>query len=110
MGDLRFTIQLQSDVLFPPAALDNFVATPFSAAIIDLGWIDPNMDSIEYALDYDTDPLYGSATSVVVSATPGAGGTTSIGGLAAATTYYFRIRVKGPGGWSDYAHDSAATL
>lgn len=114
MADIIRTIQLKEDLVIPPIplpdALTTFTATPFSATIIDLGWVDPGLLAADYELQYSTSAIFATSTQVILPSAPGAGGVYSVTGLITATLYYFRIRARNASGNSAWATASATTL
>ncbi|TMA38747.1 MAG: hypothetical protein E6J79_05780 [Deltaproteobacteria bacterium] len=89
-------------VLRPPTSLD---ATATATDAIHLSWADGGLDvgfSVERSVDGTSFSEIGSTLRNVTSY--------SDGGLAAATTYYYRVRSLGPRGTaSDYSNVASAT-
>jgi len=87
----------------PPAAPGELVATAVSASQINLAWGDvANETGFEVERS-------ANGTSFTLLATVGAGVTTySSTGLAASTTYWYRVRAVNSGGASAYSNPSSA--
>ncbi len=104
MPDITIKHKMQSDVKYPePSPLNTFSATALSSSSIQLGWVDPNLATLTYEIQYDFTGLFPSPTTITVAATPDSGGTNTITGLQNNTTYHFRIRAKNPGNtYSDW--------
>jgi hypothetical protein len=88
-----------------PAAPSNLVATPVSTAQVNLSWTDNSGDETGFKIDRATDAGF---TRNLVSVTVGANVTGfQASGLAAGTTYFFRVRSTNAGG--DSANSNTAT-
>jgi hypothetical protein len=88
-----------------PAAPSNLTAAAASASQINLGWADNSDNESGFQVERSTD----GATWTLI-ATAGANATSySATGLAAATTYQFRVRATNSAGNSPYSATAAAT-
>lgn len=100
-----FTITKDSTPPAPPAAPSSLGAIATSASNINLTWTDNASDEtgfdIERSLDGANWTALVSVGSNVVSY--------SNGGLAASTTYHYRVRARNGGGASGYSNVSSAT-
>ena len=86
-----------------PAAPANLALSPASQTVLDVTWDDDYADELNYDLQYDTDPGFGTATEV----NPAADATSySITGLVAGTTYYVRVRAVNPSGDGAWSSDN----
>jgi subtilisin family serine protease len=93
-------------VLASPAAPTGLAATPASPTQVNLAWKDNANNETGYVVQRATD---GGFTSDVVTTTLGANATgRAVTGLAANTTYYFRVRATNAAGGSAYANVAAA--
>lgn len=111
MGDLSVKIVLEENpVLPPPQAVEDFNAEADSDTQIDIGWTDPNPDTVDYTLERATNPLFTGAVPTTIPGAPGVGGIYHVTGLTAATLYYFRMRANNANGSSAWVTSSAATL
>ena len=89
----------------PPAAPTGLAATTFDQQRVDLGWTDNSSDETGFELQRSTD---GFATFVVINL--GANVTSySNTGLAASTTYSYRVRANNVGGPSGFSNTANAT-
>jgi FtsP/CotA-like multicopper oxidase with cupredoxin domain len=89
----------------PPAAPNNLIATAISSSSIDLNWDDNSSDEDGFNIERSTD---GSNFSFLVSV--GADGTSySDNGLAASTTYYYRVSAYNASGSSSVSNTASAT-
>jgi titin len=89
-----------------PAAPTGLTATATGATTVDLRWTDASTDETGFVLDRSTT----SAFSTVVSRNLPAGTTaTTDTGLAAATTYYYRVRAINGAGSSTPSNTASAT-
>ncbi|MBP7866306.1 MAG: fibronectin type III domain-containing protein [Acidobacteria bacterium] len=90
----------------PPAAPSGLTATAASSSQINLAWTDNASNETGFKLERKTGS--GGAWSQV--ATPAAGATSYANtGLAASTTYYYRIRATNAAGDSAYSNEANAT-
>ena len=91
----------------PPAAPSNLTATAASSAQINLAWTDNASNETGFAIDRATNSTFGSG---LVTSTVGAGVTSfQATGLAASTTYYFRVRATNSAGGSANSNTASAT-
>ena len=85
------------------AAPTNLVATAVSSSQINLAWADNSSDETGFAIERSPDGLtFTPLTTVAASVT-----TYQNTGLAASTTYHYRVRATnavGPSGWSNVAN------
>lgn len=89
----------------PPAAPTGLAATAVSSAQINLAWTDNATDETSYSVERST-----NGTTFSVIATLGANATSySNTGLAASTTYWYRVRAANSGGFSGYSNTASAT-
>jgi subtilisin family serine protease len=91
----------------PPQAPTGLAATAVSTSQINLAWTDNSGDETGFLIERSTNGTdFGQIASV------GAGATSfSNTGLAASTTYWYRVRAQSGGGFSDYSNiDSDTTL
>ncbi len=89
-----------------PAAPSNLKATSVSTSQINLAWTDNAGNETGFKVERKT----GSGGAWGQVATPGANATSwSNTGLAAATTYYYRVRATNAGGDSAYSNEASAT-
>jgi hypothetical protein len=92
--------------LFPPAP-GGLVAIPYSSSRIDLAWIDNSSNETGFEIDRANDS--GFATGLVTQSAAANAETHASAGLAASTTYYYRVRATGSSGDSDYSASASAT-
>jgi hypothetical protein len=91
----------------PPAAPGSVSAVAVSPSQVSLTWVDNSSDETGFQIDRATDAGF---TQNLVGVTVGANTTRyDATGLAAGTTYYFRVRAVNAAGASDYAAGAAAT-
>jgi pectate lyase len=89
----------------PPAAPGSLAATAISGSQINLGWSDNSNNEDGFKIERSTDGV--NFTQI---ATVGANVTSYPNtGLAAATTYYYRVRAYNAGGDSGYSNTASAT-
>ncbi|KAA3663097.1 MAG: PKD domain-containing protein, partial [Calditrichaeota bacterium] len=90
----------------PPAAPSNLVATVQSASQINLAWTDNATNETGFRIERKT----GSGGTYSEIATVGANVTTyASSGLAAGTTYFYRVRAYNGDGNSAYSNEANAT-
>jgi len=90
----------------PPVAPSALVATPAGSAQINLTWLD-NSDN---ETGFDVERCTGLPCSFANIASVGANVTSySSAGLAASTSYTYRVRAKNAGGPSGYSNEASAT-
>jgi galactose oxidase-like protein/fibronectin type III domain protein/Kelch motif protein len=88
----------------PPAAPTNLIALAISPSQVDLSWTDNSNNETGFKIERSTD-----GTTFTQVATVGANVTTySDTGLAALTTYYYRVRAYNSGGNSAYSNTATA--
>lgn len=90
----------------PPAAPNGLSASAVSASSIDLSWTDNSADEDEFEIEQSLTGTGGWSQAAVVSANSTS---TTITGLAASTTYYFRVRANNTSGSSSWSATSSAT-
>ena len=91
----------------PPVAPDNLAATAVSSSQINVAWNDRSSDETGFTIDRATNATF---TSGLASFNVGANVTTySDTGLAAATTYYYRVRAFNAAGSSANSNTASAT-
>ena len=87
------------------AAPSQLVATATSANAIALSWVDNSGTETGFEVQRSTDNVsFTTATTLGANAT-----STSIGGLAASTTYYFRVRAFQDAVVSEFSNTASAT-
>ncbi|HEX2718963.1 MAG TPA: S8 family serine peptidase, partial [Gemmatimonadaceae bacterium] len=90
----------------PPAAPTALVATPASSSQIDLVWVDNSDNESGFDIERCTGALctnFANVASVAANVT-----TYSNTGLAASTSYTYRVRAKNAGGVSGYSNEATA--
>jgi hypothetical protein len=91
----------------PPAAPGNLTATAVSTSQVNLTWADNSSNETSFAVEWSTDPTF---TQNVSTTSAGANATSlSVTGLAAGTTYHFRVRALNGAVASGYSNVAAAT-
>jgi len=91
----------------PPAAPDSLTATAISSSQINLAWADRSNDETGFTIDRATNASF---TAGLASFNVGPNVSTySDTGLAAATTYYYRVRAFNAAGQSAYSNIASAT-
>jgi Fibronectin type III domain/Matrixin len=91
----------------PPAAPSGLTATALSASSIALTWQDNSND----ATHVDVESRGPGAGYQQIQVLPGGATTVTVAGLAAGTSYSFRVRAQNGAGFSDYSNSAnAATL
>jgi hypothetical protein len=89
----------------PPAAPTGLSATAISSSQIDLAWTDNATNETSFSVERSSD-----GTNFTVIATLGAGATSYPNtGLAASTTYWYRVRAANAAGFSGYSNTANAT-
>ncbi|HLL90734.1 MAG TPA: fibronectin type III domain-containing protein, partial [Tepidisphaeraceae bacterium] len=89
-----------------PAAPSGLAATAASSSSVSLTWTDNAANESGFKVDYSTSSTFASGVTTVAVNTPNATGHT-VTGLAASTTYYFRVRATNSAG--DSANSNVAT-
>jgi hypothetical protein len=89
----------------PPAAPGSLVATTVSSGQIDLVWNDNANNEAGFKIERSTNGL--DFTQIAIAGANAAG--YSDHGVAAATTYSYRVRAYNAGGDSGYSNESSAT-
>jgi phosphodiesterase/alkaline phosphatase D-like protein len=89
-----------------PAAPTGLVATAQSTSAIGLTWADNSIDETNFVVERDSSPAF--AAPVSVSLPPSTTSYTSTG-LAAGTTYYYRVKATNVSGSSPYTNTANAT-
>ncbi|MBL8162136.1 MAG: fibronectin type III domain-containing protein, partial [Anaerolineae bacterium] len=88
-----------------PKPPTNLTAAPASMTQINLSWVDESVNETGFALERSTDNVnWSSAGSVGANVTSYADT-----GLDCATSYHYRVRAAGGGGYSDYSNTASAT-
>jgi len=91
-----------------PSVPTGLWATGSSTSQINLGWTDSSANETNFVLERGTDSAFSSVTSFTLPANQA---TYSDSGLAAATTYYYRVKAIDGAGSSGYSNvTSAVTL
>ena len=93
------------DLPAAPSAPVNLVATALSADRIALSWTDTSTNEADVTIERSTD---GTNFVVVLRADPNATEALDTG-LAAITTYFYRVRASNASGASDYSNIASAT-
>jgi hypothetical protein len=95
------------NVTTPLAAPSNLAATAVSSSQINLSWTDNSTDEINFKIER----CLGAGCTNFVEIAQTAAGVTSFSntGLAASTTYNYRVRASNLGGNSAYSNSSEAT-
>jgi titin len=89
----------------PPVAPGNLSATAVSSNRIDLAWSDNSTNETGFAIERSTDGVnFSQITTVAANLT-----SYSNTGLAASTTYFYRVRALGNAGPSGYSNVASAT-
>jgi hypothetical protein len=94
----------------PPAAPSGLIATLAgtpAAPQINLGWTDLATDETGYRVERRSGPA--GAWTQIAALPAGATSYVDPTGLAASTTYTYRVHAIGPGGASDFSNESSAT-
>ena len=92
----------------PPAAPTRLTATPLSSSSIQLGWTDQSIDETSFFVERAPD-AGGRAGTFAPVGSVGANVTSYPDtGLAAGTTYWYRVRTYGAGGYSAYGNSASA--
>ncbi len=101
----HFTLIKGSTPPSPPAAPTNLNATAVSSSRIDLVWVDNSTNEDAFRIERSTD----NVTFTEVAAVSANVTSYSATGLAAGTTYHFRVRASNPAGDSAYSNTASAT-
>lgn len=111
MADLIISSIISGEVPIPaPDALTDFAASVAGTNQINIGWVDPGLLAAHYILQYSQDSSFNTGVvAVQLSSTPMSGGLYMLGGLLAATHYYFRIKAVNPTGESAWVLDDEST-
>jgi hypothetical protein len=106
-GSVRdyFTISKSTTPPAIPAAPSGLTATAASSSAINLAWIDNSNNETGFDIERSTDNLNWAALPPVGSNIQAYGST----GLAASTSYYYRVRSKNSAGNSAYSNVANAT-
>jgi titin len=103
IGNSAYTPQVSATTLAPPAVPTNVQGVSPSSAIIDLSWTDNATDEASFRLERAPD-VAGAPGTFGSAVTLGANVTTyRVTGLAAATSYWFRIRAQNTVGNSAFS-------
>ena len=90
----------------PPDAPSDLSVTAVSSKQINLTWQDNSINESSFKIERKTGVGSAYALVVTVGANIVSYSNTS---LAASTTYYYRVRAYGPGGYSNYCTEATAT-
>lgn len=90
----------------PPLTPSSLVATAVSSSQIDLSWVDNASDEDGFEIERSTDGVNFAIVASVASNVTGYGDSN---GLAASTTYNYRVRATNANGSSDYSNVAGAT-
>jgi hypothetical protein len=83
----------------------NLQAAPLSTSSIQLNWFDASSDETGFRIEMKTSGgVYADVGGVAANST-----SSLVSGLAASTTYFFRVRASGTGGFSGYSNEASAT-
>ncbi len=105
VSDVNFTITSGGGGT-PPAAPSGLTATAVSSSAINLAWTDNASDETGFKIERKT----GVGGTYAQIGTAGANATTfPDSGLAASTTYYYRVRANNAFGDSGYSNEANAT-
>jgi LmbE family N-acetylglucosaminyl deacetylase len=105
IGLAEFEVYVTQGAPSAPAAPSGLTATATSSSQINLAWVDNATNETGYSIERSTD-----GTTFTVVATLGANVTTYANtGLAAATTYSYRVRAANSAGTSAYSNTATAT-
>ena len=106
-GDSAYSTEASATTLVPPpTAPSGLTATTASSSQIDLAWTDNSSNETGFKIERKT----GSGGTYSQIATVGAGVVSySSTGLAANTTYFYRVRATNAGGDSAYSNEANAT-
>ncbi len=106
-GDSAYSAEASATTLVPPpTAPSGLTATTASSSQIDLAWTDNSSNETGFKIERKT----GSGGTYSQIATVGAGVVSySSTGLAANTTYFYRVRATNAGGDSAYSNEASAT-
>lgn len=100
-----FTISKSTTPPAIPAAPAGLTATAASSSTINLSWTDNSNNETGFDIERSTDNVNWAALLTVGSNSQSYGNT----GLAASTTYYYRVRAKNSAGNSAYSNVANAT-
>jgi hypothetical protein len=89
----------------PPAAPSGLQATAQSSTQIGLAWADNSSNEQSFRIEMKS----GAGAFAEVASVSAGVTATAIGGLAASTSYTFRVRARNTGGDSSYSNQAAAT-
>ena len=89
----------------PPTAPGNLTVTPISTSELTLNWTDLSDTEDGFRIERSTDGVSFSEVNVVTANAA----VFSDSGLAALTTYFYRVRAFNVGGLSDYSNIASAT-
>ncbi len=105
------SLTVTSTPVIPPAAPSNLSATALSQSVIALVWQDNSGNESGFKIERKTGTTgtYSQITTVSAISGSGSGGYYEDSGLAASTTYCYRIRAYNSAGDSSYSSESCAT-
>ncbi|HEY0550172.1 MAG TPA: PA14 domain-containing protein, partial [Verrucomicrobiae bacterium] len=106
-GDSAYSAEANATTLpFPPAAPSALAATPVSTSQINLSWTDNANNEVGFEVERKTGAggTYAFVVGTGVNVT-----SVSDSGLAASTTYFYRVRAVNTGGNSAYSTEVSAT-